>query len=164
MGEGEGDIWTALKAKNKLGFIDESLTRPELKEGEGFLAYHAWDMVNSNMCSWILNVIKPRWCPSVAYVDNATTMWQDLQKQYGNASKIYQLKTGIADCRQERLDVVGFYFRLTSLWSELNNHINISYSCKGHTCIAAARIVKMFGKEKAYQFLMGLSEELYEQI
>lgn len=35
------DLWekaarTALKAKNKLGFIDGSLTKPEIKEGEGF--------------------------------------------------------------------------------------------------------------------------------
>jgi len=95
---GEGDIWTTLKAKNKLRFIDGSLTRPKLKEGEGFLAYHAWDMMNSNICSWILNVIEPRLCPSVAYLETATAMWQDLQKQYGNAPKIYQLQTREIRC------------------------------------------------------------------
>ena len=45
-----------MKVKNKLGFIDKNLTKPELKEGEGFFEYHAWDMVNSMVCSWLLNV------------------------------------------------------------------------------------------------------------
>jgi len=87
----EKAVWTALKAKNKLGFIDGSLTKPELKEGEGFSAYHAWDIVNSMICSWILNVIESRLRPSVAYAETASAMWQDLQKRYGvaNAPKIY---------------------------------------------------------------------------
>ena len=68
------DLWekavhTALKAKNKLGFIDGTLTRPEYKGGEEFTEYQAWDMVNSMICSWIVNVIEPRLRSSVAYVE-----------------------------------------------------------------------------------------------
>ena len=44
------DLWeravrTALKAKNKLAFIDGSLTRPAAKEDEEFSECHAWDML-----------------------------------------------------------------------------------------------------------------------
>jgi len=69
------------------------------------------------ICSWILNVIEPRLRPSVAYVETATVMLQDLQKRYGvaNAPRIYQFKAGIVDCKQGRLDVVGFYSKLMSL-------------------------------------------------
>ena len=49
------DLWenvvrTALKAKNKLGFIDGTLKKLEVKEGD-FTEYHAWDMVNSMVLS-----------------------------------------------------------------------------------------------------------------
>jgi len=114
------------------------------------------------ICSWILNVIEPRLRSSVAYVKTAAAMWQDLQKWHrvANAPRIYQFKIGIADCKQGGLDVVGFYSKLMSLWSELNNHIKIPYCM----CGAAVKIVKMFDEEKAYQFLMGLSDEMYGQI
>ena len=44
------DLWdktvhTALKAKNKLAFIDGTLAKPKLIEGEGFSEHHAWGMV-----------------------------------------------------------------------------------------------------------------------
>ena len=109
------DLWakavkTALKSKNKIGFIDRSITKPKPKEGVGFSEYHAWDMMNSMICSWILNVIEPRLLLSVAYVETDAVMWQDLQKRYGvaNAPRIYQLKAGIADCKQGGLDMAGF--------------------------------------------------------
>ena len=63
-----------LESKNKLGFIDGSLTRPELKEGEGFSTYHAWDMVNSMISSRILNVIEPKLRLSVAYAETASAV------------------------------------------------------------------------------------------
>jgi len=50
----------ALKAKNKLAFIDGSLTRPAVKEDEEFFECHAWNMVNCMLCSWLLNVTDPK--------------------------------------------------------------------------------------------------------
>ena len=43
------DLWerairTALKAKNKLGFIDRTLVRPTIKDGDEFFGTDAWDM------------------------------------------------------------------------------------------------------------------------
>jgi len=91
------DLWekavrTALKAKNKLGFIDGTLSKPEVKEGD-FTEYHAWDMINSMICSWLLNVIERKLRPSVAYAETAKAMWEDLQKRYGVASAPKNLST-----------------------------------------------------------------------
>ena len=77
------DLWekaihTSLKAKNKLGFIDGTLKKPKPKENEEFSDYHAWDIANSMMCLWIINVIEPQLRPSIAYADSAYTMWNDL--------------------------------------------------------------------------------------
>ena len=50
------DLWeqavrTALKAKNKLGFIDGKITKPAVIEGEESDEANAWDMVNSMITS-----------------------------------------------------------------------------------------------------------------
>ena len=68
------DLWetavrTALRSKNKLVFIEGKLTRPADQEGEEFSEAQAWDMVNSMLCSWLLNVIVPKLRMNVAYSD-----------------------------------------------------------------------------------------------
>jgi len=75
-------------------------------------------MVNSVVCSWLLNVIERKLHPSVAYAEMAKAMW-DLQKLYGVAKlpKIYQLKASISECRQGVMSVVEFYSKLRGLWS-----------------------------------------------
>ena len=72
---------------------------------------------------------------------------------------------GMADCKQGGLDVVEFYNKLVGLWSKLNNHVKIPYcTCKGCQCGVSSMIARMFDEEKSYQFLMGLSDEIYGQI
>ena len=61
------DMWekavrAALKAKNKLDFVDGSITKPATDLGE----LSAWEIVNSMITSWILNVIDPKLHTSVA--------------------------------------------------------------------------------------------------
>ena len=110
------DLWeravrTALKAKNKIVFIDGTLTRPTPKENEEFSEADAWDMVNSMLCSWLLNVVDPKLRMSIAYSDTAKTMWDDMKKRYAmaNTPKIHQLKANIANCKQGDLEVADFY-------------------------------------------------------
>ena len=55
----EKAIHTALKAKNKLGFIDWTLERAEPNGNEDFLEFHARDIANSMIYSWIINVFEP---------------------------------------------------------------------------------------------------------
>ena len=100
------DVRKALKAKNKLCFIDGSLPRPEPKKGEELSEADAWDMANSILCSWLLNIIDPKLHMSIGYSDIANIMWDDMKKRYAmaNAPKIHQLKANIANCKQGDLD------------------------------------------------------------
>ena len=72
------------------------------KEDEDFSERDAWDMANSMLCSWLLNVIDPKLRMTIAYCDTASSMWANLKKRYGmaNAPKIHQLKASIATCKQ----------------------------------------------------------------
>ena len=73
------DLWeravrTALRSKNKLAFLEGKLTRPADVEGADFSEAQPWDMVNSMLCSWLLNVIDPKLRMNVAYSDTAKIM------------------------------------------------------------------------------------------
>ena len=91
----EWAVWTSLKVNNKLGFIDGTLTKPQSNEDKDFSNSDSWDMANSMLCSWILNVIDPKLRITTAYSDTAREMWEDLKKCYAvaNAPKIHQLKS-----------------------------------------------------------------------
>lgn len=70
----ERAVTIALKAKNKLGFINGTLERPEAIDDEDFSKYNVWDMANSMLCSWLLNVIDPKLRMTIAYCDTAKDM------------------------------------------------------------------------------------------
>ena len=91
-----------MKATNKLGFIDGKITKPTVTEGEESDEANAWDMVNSMVTSWIMNVIDPKLHGSIAYVKSAHKMWTDIQKRYfvPNMPKIHILKAEIALYKQ----------------------------------------------------------------
>jgi len=91
------DLWhdvviTSLKSKNKLGFIDGSITKLKIKDGVFLDEARAWEMVNSMIVSWIMNVIDPRFHKSVAYVETAQQLRQNIKKWYDvpNIPKIHK--------------------------------------------------------------------------
>jgi len=108
---------TFLKSKNKLGFIEGRLRKPMPKEGEDTTELQAWEMANSMICSWILNVIEPKLRTSIFYVDTGELMWENLKKHYAvsNAPTIHQLKTKLAECKQGGSKVVEFYSKLMGI-------------------------------------------------
>ena len=81
-----------MKSKNKLGFIDGSITKPKKKDGEITEEGKAWEMVNSMIVSWIINVIDRRLHKSAANIDSAEELWENIQKRYAvpNIPKIHR--------------------------------------------------------------------------
>ena len=53
-------VRTTLKAKNKLGFNEGTLKRPEKVTEQEFSEAGPWDLVNSILYSWLLNMIDPK--------------------------------------------------------------------------------------------------------
>jgi len=152
----------APRAKNKLAFIDRTLTKPTLKDNTNFAEANVLEMVNSMIASWIMNVIDPKLHPSAAYVDSAQRMWENIRKRYSipNVPRIHQLKAAIASCRQEEQEVVDFFSQLMSLSNELDDYTKVP-SC---TYGAVEMMAKMLEQEKVHQFLMGLNDESFSTI
>ena len=98
----ESAVRMSLRSKNKLGFIDGTISRPVKEEGKSLAEISAWEMVNSMIQSWIMNVIEPKLHKSVAYVDSAQKLWKNFKKRYAiaNILKIHKLKVEIASYKQ----------------------------------------------------------------
>ena len=108
-------------------------------------------MVNSIICSWILNVVGPKLHTNIAYEEMARDMWINLQKRYavGNTPKIHQLKTDLAACKQGELDGVDFYSKLSGMWSKLDGYTKVSYcTCGTCECKVSKRSPRCLRKSK----------------
>ena len=82
-----------------------------------------------------------------------------------DAPKSHQLKTDIASCKQEGLDVVEFYSKLMGMWSELSNYVKIPRcTCGKCECDVDGKVVTMIEEEQTHQFLMGLRDETYAYV
>ncbi|KAJ3699854.1 hypothetical protein LUZ61_003559 [Rhynchospora tenuis] len=153
----------ALKAKNKLSFVDGTITEPK----SGDIEYGLWGTCNSMMVSWLFNSIDPSLQPSVAYYETVKEMWDDLRERFsvGNAPRIHQLKAEIAAAKQHGQPVVMYYTRLKGMWDELSNHSPVpSCVCHGCKCNVTAKLIKEREEEKIHQFLMGLDDSVFGNV
>lgn len=64
----------SLSAKNKLGFVDGSITPPAINSP----AYSNWHRANSMVISWILNSLNKTIADSVLFLPTASEIWNEL--------------------------------------------------------------------------------------
>ncbi|KAJ1703741.1 hypothetical protein LUZ63_003520 [Rhynchospora breviuscula] len=163
------DLWqkamrNALRAKNKLGFIDGSVMQPA---DAGAPEASLWGPCNSMLVSWLFNSIDPALQPSIAYAETVKELWDDLKERFaiGNSTRIHQLKADIAAARQQGQSVVAYYTRLKSMWDELSNYLKVPMcTCQGCTCNMAKDLLKEREDEKTHQFLMGLDDAVFKNV
>lgn len=95
-------VTTTPMFKNKLGFTDSSISKPE--PTTSVAKKNAWNMVNSMITSWMLNVIDPKLHSSVAYEATIHKMRVNIQKRYLviNVLCIHQLKAEIASYKTRK--------------------------------------------------------------
>ncbi|XP_074297008.1 uncharacterized protein LOC141627678 [Silene latifolia] len=159
------DLWAdavrnGLDAKNKLGFVDGTVPKPVGTDDS--LEVVAWRQCNAMVKAWLRSVIDEKLHPSIAFSALVRDIWKELQERYaaGNAPRVHQLKSELAECKQGTRSVVDYYTHLKSIWDELANYSHIP-NC---TCGAAAALTKEREDEKVHQFIMGLNTSLYDHI
>ncbi|KAM1571228.1 hypothetical protein ACFX10_036145 [Malus domestica] len=138
----------SLSAKNKLGFVDGTVTQPFVKIKPDDHAL--WQRCNDMIITWIINSIDLDIANSILYMTDAHAIWEELRERYcqSNAPRIFQLQRDIASLTQDQLFIAAYYTKLKSLWDELSS-CSDSVSC---TCGAQNE------RNKLMQFLMGLND------
>ncbi|XP_039071462.1 uncharacterized protein LOC120218595 [Hibiscus syriacus] len=146
----------ALSAKNKIGFIDGSITAPDSSMVD---QYNAWMRANNLVNSWILNFFSKDIAASLLYHTSAAEMWKDLvdRFQQSNGPRLFQLKKRLCEFMQDQMSVSHYYTQLKNVWDELFS-IRQLCSCLQCTCGVVQRMIAEQQQEEVIQFLMGLNE------
>ncbi|XP_021736551.1 uncharacterized protein LOC110703103 [Chenopodium quinoa] len=130
----------ALSAKNKLCFVDGSLSRP-ISGSE----IHAWDRCNAMITSYILHSIDHNIARSVLYFTSAREIWKDLEDRYSQSSspQLYNLQQNLHDLSQGSTPIAEFFTKIKAIWDEINgvNPIPVC-SCTGCTCGISQKIIQ----------------------
>ncbi|KAI9161533.1 hypothetical protein LWI28_018372 [Acer negundo] len=118
----ERAITLALNSKNKLGFVDNSITAPSKETDPD--GYATWSRCNDMVHSWIVNALSSKISDSVIYYSTAHEVWEDLRERFSqsNAPHIFEIQRDIAYLRQEQLSVSIYYTKLKGLWDELASY------------------------------------------
>ena len=134
----------ALRAKNKLGFVDGLITKTTEEAN-----ISNWERCNDLVGSWILNSVSPEIRPSILYAETVAQIWTE-----SNAPKIYQLKRSIFALQQDGMSVSLYFTQLKSLWDELNSIVSF------HPCICgnAKNIIDHQNQDRTMEFLQGLHD------
>lgn len=148
-------ITIALSAKNKLGFINGTISRP----ADSSLAL--WQRCNDMVISWILNTLSREISESVLYTETAQRLWTELNDRYGqaNGAKLYQLQKNLCQISQGTNDIATYFTKIKSNWDELNA-LTLIPQC---SCGASHLLAKREEDQRLVQFLMGLNSS-YDSI
>ncbi|KAM0028665.1 putative retrotransposon gag domain, retrotransposon Copia-like protein [Helianthus debilis subsp. tardiflorus] len=144
-----------LFAKNKIGFVDGSIPKPE-KDNE---KYMQWMRCDAMIKGWLTTAMEKEIRGSVKYANTAMEIWKDLHERFGkeSAPRTYELKQAIAITRQGGASVSSYYTKLCSLWDEIDSMLpSPRCECGNCKCELGKKLMKLKDKERLYEFLMGL--------
>ncbi|XP_074314573.1 uncharacterized protein LOC141649792 [Silene latifolia] len=154
------EIYQALLAKNKEGFIDGSLRITDKKDKK----FHHWNRCDLLVRRWITNSMEPSIAETVKYASSAKELWSEILERYGqtNGIEIYQLKKDLCQISQDNTSLVEYYSKLKTAWEDLDAINPIPYCSCGAldvcTCQLLKRIVDRETNSKLIHFLMGLNK------
>lgn len=146
----------ALSVKNKLGFIDGALPKPEANDVN---LHSSWIRNNIMVISWILNFVSKEISASIIFSDSAYDIWLDLKERFqqNKGPRIFQLRREWTTHSQNQNIVAVYFTKLKALWKELNN-FRRNCSCGRCTCGGFKDLNTYFQMEYVMSFLMGLNE------
>ena len=112
----------SLIGKNKLGFIDGSITisSPLVNSPT---TVQAWIRVDHIVGTWIINSVSPKLQGSIIYRDTALEIWIELRDTFsqGNGTKVFNIQKQIAEIHQGEQSLIDYFTQLKVLWDQLQN-------------------------------------------
>ena len=153
-------IKKALLTKNKLGFIDGTLTlsSPLVSTPS---ATQAWIKCDNMVDTWLTNSVSPKIQASIVYEDTALEIWNDLRDRFSqkNGPRIFNLQKQIAELHQGEVSNTDFFTQLKVFWDQLQNYNPFpSCTCGKCVCNVNKRLIELQARELVMKFLMGVND------
>ncbi|KAJ1438236.1 Retrotransposon gag domain [Sesbania bispinosa] len=148
------NTWTrAMLVKNKTGFIDGSIPKPD---GSDPALLNAWTRNNNLFISWIYNSISKEIIASIMYSPLASEIWQDLRDRFQqkNGPHIFQLRKDLMSLVQGHDSMNQYFTKLKVIWEEVSAFRPLC-NC---TCGGLHPMEEHCQMEYVMSFLMGLND------
>ncbi|KAK3406459.1 hypothetical protein EUGRSUZ_K02658 [Eucalyptus grandis] len=126
-----------------------------------------WWTVNSMLVSWVFNTIELTLHSTISHMENTKDLWEDIKQRFlvGNGPRMQQLRSDLANCRQNGQPIMSYFGKLKILWDEINNYDQIPVCvCTSCICNFTIELERKCEEERVHQFLMGLDEEGYGRV
>ncbi|XP_048498342.1 uncharacterized protein LOC125496792 [Beta vulgaris subsp. vulgaris] len=153
------NVKRALMAKNKLGFLDGSIKKPDVADKD----FSRWMRSDYLVTCWLMNSMDADIADNFTYVDNSEQLWYEVCERFGqtNGSQIYQLKKELDNLRQDNMSVVVYFGKMKKCWDELQNLRTFPTCSCGLlakcSCNFMKKLIDFDAEEKLMQFLLGLN-------
>lgn len=97
-------------AKNKRGFIDRTIKKPEIDDAN----YMTWMRCDAMIKGWLTTTMEKEIRGSMKYANTTSEIWKDVQERFGkeSAPHAYELKQAISNTRQNGMTVSTCYIKL----------------------------------------------------
>ena len=150
----------ALLTKNKLGFIDGTLTlsSPLISTPS---SVQAWIRCDNMVGTWLTNSVSSKLQASIIYEDTALEIWNDLKNRFAqtNGPRVFNLQKEISELHQGEMSITDFFTQLKVFWDQLQNLSPFpSRTCGKCMCNINKRLNDLQGQEFAMKFLIGVNE------
>ncbi|KAI3712838.1 hypothetical protein L1987_71405 [Smallanthus sonchifolius] len=152
------EMMNFLFAKNKIGFVDGSIKKPDKTDKK----YMNWMRCDAMIKGWLTTAMEKEIRASVKYANTAAEIWKDLYERFGkeSAPRTYEIKQSITMTRQEGSTVSGYFTKLRGLWDEIDTMLPVPRcECEGCSCDIGKKLMELKEKERLYEFLMGLNAD-----
>lgn len=149
-------IWIALNVRNKLGFIDGTISKPL----HNHLDCGSWSRCNDMVSTWFMNSVSKTIGQSLLFMSTAEAIWKNLLSHFkqDDAPWIYEIEQKIC-IQQGPLHVSSYYTELVILCEEYKNYVEIPVcTCGRCECNAALLWEQLQQCSRVTKLLMGLNE------
>ncbi|WVY96836.1 hypothetical protein V8G54_028987 [Vigna mungo] len=149
----------ALSAKNKLEFVDQTLSKPSTTDD----LYPAWKRCNNMVVPWLVHSVSPSIRQSILWMNQADDIWKDLKSRYsqGDLLRIEELQQEAASIKQGETFISEYFSKLRVIWDELECYRpDLSCTCiPACSCKALTESIERMQQNQIMQFLGGLNDQ-----
>lgn len=100
----------SLSTKNKIGFVDGSISKPDATSVD----LKAWERCNDLVCSWIIFNLDETIAKSVLFLKTTKQIWNDIEEHFGYTfmSQLYSIEHQLYALNQGNDKVSEFFTKL----------------------------------------------------
>ena len=150
-------VQMVIRGKGKFGYLDGSIAKPSPDNP----SFQTWDIQNSMAMAWLVHSMEDSIGETYLFYSTAKGIWDAVHLAYSNydyTSQVFELQNRARSLKQGDLDVTRYFNLLKKLWQELD----LFHFCDWKDPEDAILYKKMLTKERIYDFLAGLNQDLDE--